>query len=120
MRRRLNRSEYENALRDMLHAPWLLISDQLPEDGEAFRFNKVSTALDVSYVHLTRYMAAAESAGGVASYGLRLRLRSANPRLCELAPVHPPFEDILPGRRIITIPRFLPGLEASTQSGSRT
>ncbi|MSU64895.1 MAG: DUF1592 domain-containing protein [Opitutus sp.] len=61
-RRRLNRGEYENALRDMLHAPWLLISDQLPEDGEAFRFNKVSTALDVSYVHMTRYMAAADYA----------------------------------------------------------
>ena len=62
MRRRLNRSEYENALRDLLKAPWLLISDQLPEDGEAFRYNKVSTALDVSYVHMVRYMAAAEYA----------------------------------------------------------
>ncbi len=62
LRRRLNRSEYENALRDLLQAPWLLISDQLPEDGEAFRYNKVSTALDVSYVHLTRYMAAADYA----------------------------------------------------------
>jgi hypothetical protein len=62
MRRRLNRSEYENALRDLLHAPWLLISDQLPEDGEAFRYNKVSTALDVSYVHMVRYMAAADYA----------------------------------------------------------
>ena len=62
MRRRLNRAEYENALRDLLHAPWLLISDQLPEDGEAHRYNKVSTALDVSYVHMVRYMAAADYA----------------------------------------------------------
>jgi Protein of unknown function (DUF1592)/Protein of unknown function (DUF1588)/Protein of unknown function (DUF1585)/Protein of unknown function (DUF1587)/Protein of unknown function (DUF1595)/Planctomycete cytochrome C len=62
LRRRMNRSEYENALRDLLHAPWLLVSEQLPEDGEAFRFNKVGTALDVSYVHMVRYMAAADYA----------------------------------------------------------
>jgi hypothetical protein len=61
-RRRLNRTEYENALRDLLHAPWLQVKDQLPEDGEAFRFNKVSQALDVSYVHMARYMAAADYA----------------------------------------------------------
>jgi mono/diheme cytochrome c family protein len=61
-RRRLNRAEYENALRDLLSAPWLEVKAQLPEDGEAFRFDKVSTALDVSYVHMTRYMSAAEYA----------------------------------------------------------
>jgi hypothetical protein len=62
MRRRLNRSEYESTLRDIFQAPWLQVQAQLPEDGEAFRFNKVSTALDVSYVHMQRYMAAAEAA----------------------------------------------------------
>jgi mono/diheme cytochrome c family protein len=62
LRRRLNRSEYENALRDLLLAPWLQVKDQLPEDGEAYRFNKVGTALDVSYVHMARYMSAAEYA----------------------------------------------------------
>jgi hypothetical protein len=61
-RRRLNRGEYEYALRDLLSAPWLQIKDQLPEDGEAFRFNKVSNALDVSYVHMMRYMSAADYA----------------------------------------------------------
>ena len=35
MRRRLNSYEYENALRDLLRAPWLQVKDQLPEDGEA-------------------------------------------------------------------------------------
>src|SRR4029077_8011326 len=44
-RRRLNRYEYENALRDLLHAPWLQIKDSLPEDGERDRFNKVGDAL---------------------------------------------------------------------------
>jgi len=61
-RRRLNRMEYENVLQDLLNAPFLQIRDQLPEDGEAFRFNKVSQALDVSHVHMTRYMSAADDA----------------------------------------------------------
>ncbi len=60
--RRLNRYEYENALRDLLNAPWLQVKSQLPEDGEAFRFNKVSRALDVSHVHMARYMSAADYA----------------------------------------------------------
>jgi hypothetical protein len=62
MRRRLNRSEYESAVRDLLQAPWLQVQTHLPEDGEAFRYNKVSTALDVSYVHMLRYISAADSA----------------------------------------------------------
>jgi hypothetical protein len=61
-RRRLNRYEYENALRDLLHAPWLQIRDSLPEDGEADRFNKVGEALDVSHVQMARYLAAADYA----------------------------------------------------------
>jgi mono/diheme cytochrome c family protein len=60
--RRLNRNEYENALRDLLDAPWLQVKDQLPEDGDAYHFNKVSSALDVSYVHLARYLDAADYA----------------------------------------------------------
>lgn len=61
-RRRLNRYEYENALRDLLHAPWLQIKDSLPEDGEADRFNKVGDALDVSHVQMARYLHAADYA----------------------------------------------------------
>lgn len=60
--RRLNRYEYENALRDLLHAPWLQIRDALPEDGEAFRFNKSGEALDVSHVQMARYLNAADYA----------------------------------------------------------
>jgi hypothetical protein len=60
--RRLNRYEYENVLRDLLHAPWLQVKDALPEDGEAFRFNKVGDALDVSHVQVARYLAAADEA----------------------------------------------------------
>jgi len=60
--RRLNGYEYENALRDLLSAPWLQVKGQFPDDGEAFRFNKVGDALDVSHVHLARYMDAADYA----------------------------------------------------------
>lgn len=60
--RRMNRYEYENTLRDLLNAPWLQVKEMLPEDGEAFRFNKVGDALDVSYVQMSRYLTAAEYA----------------------------------------------------------
>lgn len=60
--RRLNRFEYENAVRDLLGAPWLQIKDQLPEDGEAHRFNKVGDALDVSHVQMARYLGAVDYA----------------------------------------------------------
>ena len=60
--RRLNRYEFENALRDLLHAPWLQVKHELPEDGEAELFNKVGDVLDVSHVQVTRYMRAANHA----------------------------------------------------------
>ncbi|HEY3841473.1 MAG TPA: DUF1592 domain-containing protein [Bryobacteraceae bacterium] len=60
--RRLNDYEYENALRDLFHAPWLQLKGQFPEDGEAFRYNKVGEALDTSHVHVARYMTAADYA----------------------------------------------------------
>jgi len=60
--RRLNGYEYENALRDLLGAPWLQLRGQFPDDGEANRYNKIGDALDVSHVHMTRYMAAADYA----------------------------------------------------------
>src|SRR5207244_6191709 len=60
--RRLNRYEYENALRDLLHAPWLQVRNSLPEDGEAHRFNKIGDALDVSHVQVARYLGAADYA----------------------------------------------------------
>jgi hypothetical protein len=60
--RRLNRSEYENAVRDLFQAPWLEVKSKLPEDGESSRFNKSSDALSVSFVHMKQYMNAAENA----------------------------------------------------------
>lgn len=60
--RRLNRYEYENAVRDLLNVPWAEIKEKLPEDGEAHRFNKTGRALDVSHVQMARYLSSAEYA----------------------------------------------------------
>jgi hypothetical protein len=60
--RRLNRYEYENTVRDLLETPWLQLKDGLPEDGEAYRFNKIGESLDMSQVQLARYLATAERA----------------------------------------------------------
>src|SRR5690242_18937669 len=38
--RRLNAYEYENAIRDLLNVPWVQIKSKLPQDGEAWRYNK--------------------------------------------------------------------------------
>ena len=62
MQRRLNRYEYENALRDLLNVPWAQVKDKLPHDGEASRFNKSGEALDVSFVQMERYLTAADYA----------------------------------------------------------
>jgi hypothetical protein len=62
VKRRLNRYEYENTLRDLLSVPWIQIKDRLPEDGEKYRFNKIGEALDVSHVQMARYLNAADYA----------------------------------------------------------
>lgn len=60
--RRLNAYECENALRDLLNVPWVQIKSKLPQHGEAWRYNKIGAALDVSYVQLARYMSSADYA----------------------------------------------------------
>ncbi|HYV27002.1 MAG TPA: DUF1587 domain-containing protein, partial [Candidatus Eisenbacteria bacterium] len=60
--RRLNRYEYEETLRDLLALPYLEVKSFLPEDSEAYGFNKAGDALDVSHVQMARYLSAAEFA----------------------------------------------------------
>ncbi|MEO2013460.1 MAG: DUF1592 domain-containing protein [Fuerstiella sp.] len=60
--RRVNRFEYENILRDLLHDPHLKIADRLPLDGKVHGFAKVAGALDVSHVQVNAYLDAAEFA----------------------------------------------------------
>jgi len=60
--RRLNRLEYENALKHILNAPWLQVADRLPEDGTEHLFNKIGDRLDVSHVQMAKYLETAEFA----------------------------------------------------------
>lgn len=61
MVRRLNRNEYENTLRDLLGVS-VDVKNLLPDDSSAAGFDNVSSALEVSSVHLVRYQDAAEKA----------------------------------------------------------
>src|SRR4051794_574666 len=61
-RRRMNRFEYENALRDLLGIPMAQLAAQLPQDGEAHRYNKSAEALDVSFLTMQRLVSAADFA----------------------------------------------------------
>ncbi len=60
--RRMNRHEYEATVRDLLFLPALEVKGFLPEDSLVAGFNKVGSGLDVSHVHLGRYLEAAEFA----------------------------------------------------------
>ena len=60
--RRLTTQEFENALRDLLHLPGLRIKELLPEDERRYGYNKIGHALDLSNVHLSQFMDAAEVA----------------------------------------------------------
>jgi hypothetical protein len=61
-KRRLNRYEYEETLRDLLSLPYLQVKNFLPEDRESHLFNKIGYALDVSHVQMARYLTAGEFA----------------------------------------------------------
>lgn len=61
-KRRLNRYEYEETLRDLLSLPQLDVKNFLPEDRESHLFNKIGDALDVSHVQMSRYLTAGEFA----------------------------------------------------------
>jgi len=59
--RRLNRTEYENSLHDLLGIGTALKS-MLPEDNPVAGFDTVSAGLETSATHLVRYQQAAEKA----------------------------------------------------------
>lgn len=60
--RRLNRMEYESTLRDLLDLPNLDVAERLPPDATAHGFDKVGSALELSYVQIARYLDAANHA----------------------------------------------------------
>lgn len=60
--RRLTRTEYENALRDLLDLPDLNVKDLLPPDGTRHHLDKIGGALDFSSIQLEKYLEAADRA----------------------------------------------------------
>ena len=60
--RRLNRTEYENTLRDLLNLTGLNVRDLLRDDGRAYGFDKSGAGLEVSSVQLAKYLEAADVA----------------------------------------------------------
>jgi len=57
--RRLNRNEFQNTLNDLFGTN-LQLASLLPEDGKSGEFDNVGSSLNVSLVHMQRYMDAAE------------------------------------------------------------
>ena len=57
--RRLNRQEFANTLNDVFGTN-LELTSLLPEDGKSDEFDNVGASLNVSLVHMQRYMQAAE------------------------------------------------------------
>ncbi len=63
--RRINRTQHENTLNDLLGVS-IKLGDLLPDDGSVAGFDNVSEGLDVSSSHLVRYIQAADLALGAA------------------------------------------------------
>ena len=59
--RRLNRREYNNTIRDLLGLN-LNLADDFPADDIGFGFDNVGSALNISPVHVEKYLDAAELA----------------------------------------------------------
>ena len=59
--RRINRTQHENTLNDLLGVS-IKLGDLLPDDGSVAGFDNVSEGLDVSSTHLVRYQQAADLA----------------------------------------------------------
>jgi hypothetical protein len=81
--RRLNATEYQNTLRDLLGTQ-VEFKDLLPEDNSSAGFDNVSAVLDLSATHLLRYQDAAERA------------------VLSTIPLHPPihFSETVTGRQM--------------------
>lgn len=59
--RRLNRTEYQNTLRDLFDLPGLNVKDLLPDDGRRHGYDKSAAALDVSPIQMAKYLEAADA-----------------------------------------------------------
>ena len=60
--RRLNRSEYNNTIRDLLLIEDFRAADDFPADDTGYGFDTIADVLTVSPLHTEKYLAAAETA----------------------------------------------------------
>jgi hypothetical protein len=67
--RRLNRTEYDNTVRDLLGMT-LRPADDFPQDDSGYGFDNVADVLSLSPVLMEKYMAAAERVARAALFGL--------------------------------------------------
>src|SRR5262249_47517480 len=56
---RLNRAEYQNAVRDLLGLEGLDFSTLLPGDDASFGFDNIASVLGISPTHIAQYLSAA-------------------------------------------------------------
>jgi mono/diheme cytochrome c family protein len=79
--RRLNRTEYDNTVRDLLGVD-LHLSENFPQDDSGYGFDNIGDVLSLSPVLMEKYLAAAEKASRTAVFGIEpmkptlVRLRS--------------------------------------------
>lgn len=96
--RRLNRTEYNNTIRDLLGLDIEPAKD-FPQDDSAHGFDNIADALSLSPTLMEKYMAAAEKIARLAIFGPELKTQSTRieptrPRRLETNPVkleQPPF-----------------------------
>jgi Protein of unknown function (DUF1592)/Protein of unknown function (DUF1588)/Protein of unknown function (DUF1587)/Protein of unknown function (DUF1585)/Protein of unknown function (DUF1595) len=69
---RLNRSEYDNTVRDLLGVD-LHAAKDFPQDDSAFGFDNIADTLSISPVLMQKYMAAAEKIAKIAVFGPDLK-----------------------------------------------
>jgi hypothetical protein len=79
--RRLNRTEYDNTVRDLLGVD-LHLSENFPQDDSGYGFDNIGDVLSLSTVLMEKYLAAAEKISRTAIFGIEpmkptlIRLRS--------------------------------------------
>ena len=80
--RRLNRAEYRYTIKDLTGVDYL-VEDYFPHDDTGYGFDTIGAVLNLSPIHMEKYLRAAESI-------VELAVKPANPGAKMLAPEGPP------------------------------
>jgi mono/diheme cytochrome c family protein len=69
---RLNRTEYNNTIRDLLGVD-INVADDFPQDDAVYGFDNIADSLSISPLLMEKYVAAAEKIANAAIFGLDLK-----------------------------------------------